>query len=112
MKKQLPSSSQSDVEMIETSTPSKNSHEDRVMLNRSFTSNLVRLTLPVPVLEEVYKKERVVQERTQAIECCIIRIMKSRKRLEYSSLMNEVIDALKLFKPSPQTIKTTIEKLI
>jgi predicted transcriptional regulator len=38
--------------------------------------------------------------------------MKARKRLEFSSLMNEVIEALKLFKPSPQTIKSTIEKLI
>lgn len=110
-KKQQPNS-QSDVEMVDTSTPGKSASDDRVMLNRTFTSNLVRLTLPIPVLEEVCKKERVVQERTQAIECCIIRIMKARKRLEYSSLMNEVIEALKLFKPSPQTIKATIEKLI
>jgi hypothetical protein len=96
--------------MIETRAG--NSLEDRVVFNRGFSSNLMRLSLPIPALEEVYKKERVVQERTQAIECCIIRIMKSRKRLEYSSLINEVIEALKLFKPSPQTIKSTIEKLI
>jgi len=27
--------------------------------------------------------------------------MKSRKRLDYPTLMNEVIESLKLFKPSP-----------
>jgi hypothetical protein len=55
----LPESQQSDAEMIDTSMP-KNSPEDRVMLNHNFSSNLVRLNLPIPALDEVYKKERVV----------------------------------------------------
>jgi hypothetical protein len=60
----LPDSQPSDAsEIIETQTKG-NSLEDRVMVNKAFTSNLVRLTLPIPALEEVYKKEKVVQERT------------------------------------------------
>ena len=87
--------------MIDTTLPLKSSIEEKILLNKDFTSNQLRLNLPIPALEEVYKKERVVQERTQAIECCIIRLMKSRKRLDFIALMNEVIEALKLFKPSP-----------
>jgi len=78
------SAASQDVEMIDSSQKTNSSLEDRVVLNKAFSSNLVRLNLPIPALEEVYKKERVVQERTQAIECCIIRIMKARKRLEFS----------------------------
>jgi hypothetical protein len=72
----------------------------------------MRLNLPIPALEEVLKKERVVQERTQAIECAIVRIMKTRKKLEFNVLLNEVIEAMKMFKPTIQTIKATMEKLI
>lgn len=56
-----PGASQSDVEMIETSLPPKSgSIDDKVFVNKAFTSNLIRLNLPIPALEEVYKKERVV----------------------------------------------------
>jgi len=55
--------------------------------------------LPIPALEEVYKKERVVEERVHAIDSTVIRIMKTRKRLEMSTLMTEVITSLHLFRP-------------
>lgn len=59
----------------------------------------MRLVLPIPALEEVYKKERVVEERVHAIDSTVIRIMKTRKRLEMSTLMTEVIASLHLFRP-------------
>lgn len=53
----------------------------------------------MPVLEEVYKKEKVTEDRSHAIEATIIRIMKTRKQLELSTLMTEVLASLHLFKP-------------
>ena len=75
------------------------SAQEVVSFNDNFQTNFVRLTLPVPVLEEVYKKEKVTEDRSHAIEATIIRIMKTRKQLELSSLMTEVLASLHLFKP-------------
>ena len=115
-----------DVEMLNDSqlskmtsgpTPSsdtkvQNSLQDKVSVNHKFTSNYIRLTLPVPALEEVYKKEKVTEDRAHAVEAAIVRIMKTRKRLEMSNLMTEVIQTLHMFKPSPKFIKAKIERLI
>lgn len=72
----------------------------------------MRLNLPIPVLEEVYKKEKVTEDRVHAIDSNVIRIMKTRKRLEMSSLMNEVLASLTLFRPQPKVVKQRIERLI
>jgi hypothetical protein len=84
-----------DVEMKDASesgksTPSSkqgNSLQDLVLLNEAFVTNFIRVSLPNPTIEEVYKKERVSEDRTHAIEAQIIRIMKTRKRYEISSLI-------------------------
>jgi cullin 1 len=55
----------------------------------------------------------VVQEdRSIAIEASIVRIMKSRKKLDHTSLIQEVLNTLQMFKPPPQVIKQKIEHLI
>lgn len=64
------------------------------------------------MLEEVYKKEVVQEDRSIAIEAAIVRIMKSRKRLDHTTLVQEVISALRMFTPNPQHIKQKIEQLI
>ena len=38
------------------------------------------------LLEEVFKKEKVTMDRSYAVDSAIIKIMKTRKRLEISSL--------------------------
>ena len=68
-------------------------------MNELFTTNFIRLNLPIPALEEVYKKEKVTEERVHAIDSTIIRIMKTRKRLEMATLITEVLGASTLFKP-------------
>jgi cullin 1 len=79
---------------------------------------------PTPVLEEVYKKgkylscnnttflEVIQEDRSIAIEAAIVRIMKSRKKLEHALLVQEVMHSLRMFKPNPAQIKTKIEHLI
>lgn len=56
-------------------------------MNDNFFSNHKRVTLPTPVIEEVHKKEIVQEDRSIAIEACIVRIMKSRKKLDHTSLV-------------------------
>jgi cullin 3 len=47
------------------------------------------------------------------MEACIVRIMKARRTLRYSPLVNEVIEQLQSrFRPSPGHIKKRIESLI
>lgn len=50
-------------------------------VNKGFKSQLRRITYPVPVLEEVVKKEKIAQDRSHAIDAQLVRIMKSRKKL-------------------------------
>ena len=38
--------------------------------------------------------------------------MKSRKKLDHTSLVQEVIQSLRMFRPNPLAIKTKIEVLI
>lgn len=72
----------------------------------------MRLNLPQPVLEEVYKKEKVVEERVHNIEACIVRNMKTRKRMDFTELLAEVLASLTMFKPQPHSVKKSIERLI
>ena len=61
--------------------------DDIIIVNDGFTSQLKRVVFPTPVLEEVFKKEIVQEDRSIAIEASIVRIMKSRKRLDHTSLV-------------------------
>ena len=86
--------------MIDTESPpekTKGSLEDIVKLNPNFTSNLMRINLPIPAHEEMYKRQVVTVDRTHAVEACIIKIMKTRKRLAMTELMQEVMLGLKMF---------------
>ena len=56
--------------------------------------------------------EVIQEDRSIAIEAAIVRIMKSRKKLEHALLVQEVMHSLRMFKPNPTQIKTKIEHLI
>jgi len=51
-------------------------------------------------------------ERKHVVDAAIVRIMKSRKRLDHISLLDEVFRQCTLFKPQPSLIKAQIETLI
>lgn len=51
-------------------------------------------------------------ERKHVIDAAIVRIMKSRNRLEHNALLEEVFRQCTLFKPQPTQIKSQIEHLI
>lgn len=56
-------------------------------VNDAFTSPYNRIVFPTPVLEEVFKKEVVAEDRSIAVEAAIVRIMKSRRKLGHNELI-------------------------
>ena len=54
----------------------------------------------------------VTQDRSIAVEAAIVRVMKARKELEHTELMQEVMQVLQGFKPAPKLIKARIENLL
>lgn len=88
-------------------------------INDSFTSKLHRVkiqTIACRGESEPERKEtrgKVDEDRKHEIEAAIVRIMKARKQMSHSSLVNEVIEQLRTrFMPSPVIIKKRIEALI
>jgi len=49
-----------------------------------------------------FKLARVEEDRGLAIEAAIVRVMKSRKMLNYTNLIQEVLGILRQFKPDPK----------
>eukprot|EP01016_Furgasonia_blochmanni_P050283 TRINITY_DN7745_c0_g1_i2.p1 TRINITY_DN7745_c0_g1~~TRINITY_DN7745_c0_g1_i2.p1 ORF type:complete len:510 (+),score=94.38 TRINITY_DN7745_c0_g1_i2:71-1531(+) len=98
----------------------KNSDPDTISPDDSFTFNLSLpesskkryIDLPAPVLDELANKEKLSEDRGLAIEAAIVRIMKSRRVLEYHLLVNEVGVLLKQFRPETKQIKKRIDSLI
>mmetsp|Transcript_299 Transcript_299/g.328 ORF Transcript_299/g.328 Transcript_299/m.328 type:complete len:117 (+) Transcript_299:835-1185(+) len=73
-------------------TPNPNfTSTDVFVVNETFASQIKKVNLPIPQIEEVYKKEIIQEDRSIAIEAAIVRIMKSRKKLEHMNLVKEVI---------------------
>lgn len=82
-------------------------------VNENFQSKLRRITYPVPVLEELVKKEKITQDRSHAIDAQLVRIMKSRKQLSRQDLIKEVYQYLTMnFKPEPALINKRIDSLM
>jgi len=86
--------------------------DDVFTFQEDFKTPLKRIVLPMPTLEETYQKARVEEDRGLAIEAAIVRVMKSRKMLNYTNLIQEVLGILRQFKPDPKIIKKKIETLI
>ena len=63
-------------------------------------------------LDESHNVKRVEEDRTNAIEAAIVRIMKARKALAHQQLVAEVLTQLAFFRPDPKLIKRKIESLI
>lgn len=78
----------------------------------NFKHNQRRINFPVPVLEETVKKEKITTDRSHAVDAAIVRIMKSRKKMNMVELRLEVITIMQNFKPAESLIKKRIEFLI
>jgi len=63
-------------------------------------------------LEAVVKKEKIVQDRSHAVDAALVRIMKSRKRMQVNDLRIEVVTLMQNFKPDIVLINKRLENLI
>lgn len=70
------------------------------------------VSIPVPSLQE--KKADVVpgEERKEAVDAAIVRILKARKRMQHADLIQEVLLQIKFFRPDPRLIKNRIDTLM
>eukprot|EP00916_Digyalum_oweni_P004143 GHVL01007330.1.p1 GENE.GHVL01007330.1~~GHVL01007330.1.p1 ORF type:complete len:653 (-),score=87.51 GHVL01007330.1:25-1983(-) len=89
-------------------------------VNLGFESKRLRIRVPLVVCKESNEESLnevsasvVEEDREHQIEATIIRILKSRKRIEHSLLVAEVFKQLShRFSPSAVSIKTCTERLI
>jgi len=104
-------------------SPAKDYNDsDRIFPNRSFASAQRRLKVPshIPAKEKKSKSRKammavVSEDRKGALECAIVRIMKSRVKIRHKDLIQQVISLVATrnqFRPDPRQIKQSIESLM
>jgi len=99
------------VKKIEDSDVFKYNEKFRSKLYRVKIMNRISVKESEPERRET--REKVDEDRKHQIEAAIVRIMKSRKRMEHSNLISEVTKQLSSrFLPNPLIIKKRIESLI
>ena len=92
---------------------------DVYTLNLGFRSQLYRIKLPVASVKEnkaaekAEVAEKVDEDRRHMVEATIVKVMKTRRKLEHNALIAEATKILSLkFSPDPTMIKKRIESLI
>ena len=106
--------------LVKSNTETELNDHDFVSINENFTHKSYRIKLPVKKAKEKGSEDEgkllevVSVERKYWIEACIVRIMKSRKKLDHSQLIEELfkLASSHQFKPQMPMIKTVIEDLI
>jgi len=86
--------------------------KDQFRVLADFQSKTRKLKIPMASLEESHNPDRIEEDRSFAIEAAIVRIMKARKMLSHTNLVNEVMAQLHAFKPQVKVVKKRIEHLI
>ena len=100
--------------LAKTGDPKIVTSEDTFSVNEKFQNRLRVITIAAPAIKETFNKEKykIDIDRTHAVDACIVKIMKSRKKMSYMHLLNEVMSLLQMFKPTSTIIKNRIESLI
>lgn len=89
---------------------------DKFLFNKEFTHQLYHIKINQVQMKETEgeqkaTEERVFQDRQHQIDAAIVRIMKMRKSLSHTMLINELFQQLK-FPVKPADLKKRIESLI
>ena len=75
---------------------------DTFAVNDAFTSQMRKIRLPMPSLEDNMNPKQVDDDRVFATDASIMRIMKARKTLGHQELIGEVIGQLSFFRADPK----------
>jgi len=89
--------------------------EDRTKFEVNLDFRNDKIKVVVPLIKEGEKVSAAAEEptdRKHVIDAAIVRIMKSRKTLNHTQLLDELFRQCTLFKPQPQQVKVQIEHLI
>ncbi|KAK9722077.1 hypothetical protein K7432_002964 [Basidiobolus ranarum] len=89
---------------------------DNFSFNKDFTAPLFRIKVNAIQMKETVEEntnttERVFQDRQYQVDAAIVRIMKTRKQLSHTLLMNELFEQLR-FPVKASDLKKRIESLI
>ena len=92
---------------------------DVYSLNPNFKTNMAKIRLPVAHAKENKTQEnndvsqKVDEDRRHMVEATIVKVMKTRRRIEHNALITECTKILSnKFNPDPTMIKKRIESLI
>lgn len=86
--------------LISLPLTSELTEKNQFYFNKKFTHHLTRIRFNQLQLKESAKEQkatenRIFADRVNHIDCCIVRIMKSRKTLDHNSLISETFQLLK-----------------
>ena len=100
--------------LLKSGNEKKVSPEDALEPNGSFKNATKKFSIPMASLDNSSAKikDRITEDRSTAIQACIVRTMKARKRLAHKLLVSEVLRQLSTFKPEVALVKRQIESLI
>jgi len=115
-KRQVLSMTVSRNKLLNRDGSSKDIEEDtKLEVNAAFSHEKIKVVVGLIKKEEKAVESQVAEapvERKHVIDAAIVRVMKSRKKLDHNSLLDEVFRQCTLFKPQPTQIKVQIEHLI
>lgn len=93
--------------------------DDTFTVNLNYHNNFIRIKVPVmhskaqKNAEQADLSSKVEDDRKHIIDATIVKVMKSRKKIDHTSLIAECTKILSTkFSPDPQVIKKRIEGLI
>ena len=88
-------------------------------MNPAFKNSLNKIRIPIAHAKETKTTEKneviekVDEDRRHMVEATIVKVMKTRRRLDHNSLITETTKILsQKFNPDPTMIKKRIESLI
>jgi cullin 3 len=92
---------------------------DQYTLNGGFKHNQYKIRIPIAhakenkQTEKTEVSEKVDEDRRHMVEATIVKVMKTRRRIEHNALLTEATKILsQKFNPDPVMIKKRIESLI
>lgn len=106
--------------LIKESAGKKLTESERVRLNDEFESKNKRINFMNSkskiqkkiVVEHVTADVDIIKERKYKLEAVVIKIVKSKRKIQHKDLIVEIIKEVKDFTPELDFIKETIENLI